>query len=429
MASNRTPPGAPDVPGHGDPPTAPWVGGPRPTGPAPTRRRPTTRPAGSTDPSAGGRGARRPRTVGAAVLPWVAAARRLGCLALIIAFHAVANQAWAQSCGGCAGPPIAGAGGAQRDWLGQGEGSVRVAWEYEVKDATYDGRDEVVNDFDETLRSNRGSLEVRYGISDDWTVALTYHHPRFQYRLKPPGGERVESTFRGPGDTTLVFGRRFPLGDEGDPPPGDDPDAPGHALLPWLSERGPANGGSPPDRPRSPSPPPVSGPSFTVWAGLSIPTGNAEEPLPEAAVRDVSVANLQTGTGTFDPILKVRFDGAGDGPRVYAEASVRWPVTENRYDYRTGRSTGVTVGAEADAATDLRVHLAATFLRVERDEIDGDRVAVGGGSWVYVTPGLSFDVSDRVTLDASVRLTAWRDTETKLTDSDAAFQVGLTCRF
>lgn len=367
-------------------------------------------------------------------------AERLRVLAAAIAFvlgvALAPATASAQSCGGCAGPPVSGAGGSQRTWLREGGGTVRLAYEYEVKDDTYDGRDEVVNDFDENLRTNRLSLELRYGLTDDWTASLTLHHPRFQYRLKPPGGERAESTFRGPGDTSLVVGRRLALGEEesadrsadvadgavGAPPgvptevPADVPtDVTGAPLLPTV--------------PWVPRAVPVEAPSFTVWAGVSIPTGDAEEPDPAAATRDVSVANLQTGTGTWDPLLKLRFDDPRGAVRPYAEAAVRWPLYENRYDYKTGRTLGVTAGAETDVVPGLRASLAATFLRIERDEIDGERVAVGGGKWVYVTPGLSYDLSDRLTVEASVRLTAWRDTETKLTDADAAFQVALTWRW
>jgi len=339
---------------------------------------------------------------------------------------AAATEARAQACGGCAGPPVSGAGGAQRTWLREGGGSIRLGYEYEVKDETFDGRDEVVNDFDENLRTNRVSLELKYGLTDDWTASLTLHFPRFQYRLKPPGGERSEETFRGPGDTSLVFGRRFALGEEERDDPEEEPLPPsllddrGEPLLPWDGTL--------------PRALPVEAPSFTVWAGVSVPTGDPEEPDPAVATEDVSVANLQTGTGTWDPLVKLRFDDAGavagrDDVRLWAEAAVRWPLYENEFDYRTGRSLGVTAGAETDLAPGLRANLAATFLRNERDEIDGERVAVGGGKWIYLTPGLAYDLSDRLTVEASVRLTAWRDTETKLTDADAAFQVALTWRW
>ncbi len=337
----------------------------------------------------------------------------------VVAAVADASPAFAQSCGGCAGPGVSGGGGSQRSWLEEGGATIRLSYEYEVKDRSYDGRDRVVNDFDEVLRANRLAADIKFGVTDEWTAALGIHHPRFQYRLKPPGGARSEQTFRGPGDTTLLFGRMFALRDENL----DAATELARVLDPLGDHQGSART--------------VAGPTLQVWLGFSIPTGQAEEPNPAFVTRDVSISNLQTGTGTWDPMLRLRFDDPSPRVRPFVQADVRWPVTENRYDYRTGRAASLTAGAETDILppTDpgrpsrLRANLSATFLRVERDRFDGDRVGVGGGKWLYLTPGLAFDVSDTVTLDLSARLTAWRDTQTKLSDGPLALQAGVTFRF
>lgn len=320
----------------------------------------------------------------------------------------VADTAWAQSCGGCAAPAAPG-GGAQRTWLEEGGWSARLSSEYEVKDRTYRGHRRVVNDFDETLRVRRVNLGLAYGLTDDWTAALELSDPEFRYRLKPPGGRRVDLTVDGPGDSVLRVGRRFRL-------VGEEPAGAGGALSPGFP--------APPPEPRG-----GAVPTFTVWAGVSVPTGDVKKPDPAIVRRDFSVSNLQTGTGTFDPVLQARVDLPHGRWTFFSEASAIAPLYENRHDYRTATTLAFSVGAERALGAGLHARLSATFQRVGTDEFRGDDVGVGGGKWIYVTPGLAWDVSESVTVDAGVRLTAMRDADTKIVDSRAAFQLGVTVRF
>jgi hypothetical protein len=350
----------------------------------------------------------RPRPSPSLTRAWSALAVLLFALVLGLA----SAPAYAQSCGGCVGPGVGAGGGVQRTWLGKGAATLRFSYEYDVEDRSFKGHGTVENDFDETLRTNRLSAALRYGLTDQWTAELGLHDPRFQYRVKPPGGERSETIFRGPGDTTLLFGRRFALTDE--TPVATAPltsvlDLPQSAWTEQFRT--------------------VAGPSLQVWVGTSIPTGKEEEPNRTVVRRDISVSNLQTGTGTFDPMLRVRYDDPRGDVKPFAQLDVRWPVYENRFDYASGRSLTVTAGAETDLAPKLRGNLAFSFQRSERDRFDGDRVGVGGAKWIYVTPGVAYDLTDTVTLDAAVRYTAWRDTQTKLSDGPIALQVGVTFRF
>jgi hypothetical protein len=333
----------------------------------------------------------------------------------LCAAAALADPAYAQSCGGCAGPAVPG-GGAQRTWLEEGAFSARLSAGYEVKDETFKGHGKVPNDFDETLRIRRLDLALRYGLSDAWTAGIDLSDPEYHYRLKPPGGERQDIVVRGPGDTVLRVARRFDLEEE-------EPEAaaPANPLL-YIDPREERIGSLLGVRP-------IDVPTVTVIAGLSLPTGDVKKPNPAIVNQDFSVSNLQTGTGTFDPLLEVRFDLPKDEWRFFAQAAALVPLAENRHDYKTAATLAFTVGAERDLGGAWRAGLAATFQRVGTDEFEGDDVGVGGGKWVYVTPSLAWDVSERATLDAGVRIVAFRDADTKLVDSDASFQVGLTIRF
>lgn len=324
---------------------------------------------------------------------------------VLLCVLALAEPAWAQSCGGSAGPAPCGSAGSEGSWLKKGQGFVRLSEEYEVKDRSYKHGDRVENDFDESLFISRTALQVRYAFTDDWTLDLTATYPHFTYRLKPPGGERIKQRYRGPGDTFLYLGRRIMLGDE--PPFLGDPPIP---MIPGFHDDD-----APPPRP-----------TLSLWAGVSLPTGSPEEPNPEIVTEDVSVSNLQTGSGTFDPLARARLEWPLRDVSLFAEASVRFPLYENRYDYRTADTEVLVVGADAPIVPKLSAGLAAMYQRTSRDQFDGHDVGVGGARWVYLVPSVSWRITDSASLDFSVRLPIYRHTETKLSDSSAVFSAGLT---
>jgi outer membrane putative beta-barrel porin/alpha-amylase len=332
-------------------------------------------------------------------------------LVLIAALFAFAGSAQAQSCGGSAGPSLGAGAAAEGPWLKKGEGTARLSTEYEVRDTSYEGGDKVENTFDESVFITRVALEIRYGLTDDWTASITPTYPHYTYRLKPPGGERITQTFRGPGDTLVALGRRL-MGSPEPPAEACDAGAPA-PEAPMLFHEAPARRWS-----------------IALWGGVSIPTGTPEEPNPAVVTSDVTVANLQTGTGTFDPLLRARFDWEPAATwSAFAEASVLYPLYENRFDYRTADSESVVVGASVPLVRQLSASLSLMWQRVGTDQFQGEDVGVGGAQWIYVIPGLGWEISDRLFLDVSVRLPLWRHTETKLSDSNAIYQAGLTFYF
>ncbi|MCE9637949.1 MAG: hypothetical protein K8T90_19790 [Planctomycetes bacterium] len=341
-----------------------------------------------------------------------------GAVAAVVAVAALAlgpgttSVALAQSCGGCAGPAVGGAGPV-RSWLKKGEFTFRLSQENEEKGRSYRGRRGVENDFSETLRIYRTAATFRYGVTDDWSAELELTHPRFDYSLTPPGGARRSRTFQSQGDTSLTIGRMFDLDGATAAESSHLPQDVIDAFTPRAMKANP--------RPESAT--------LAIWGGLSLPTGHPEKPDPRIVTRDVSVSNLQTGTGTFDPILRTRLEIPRGDIRWFAEIGARFPVYENRYDYQTGHAEGLVVGASTPLAPTLRASLSMTYQRTARDQYKGDDAAVGGGRWIYGTPALAWDVTESATIDLSVRITAWRDVETKLSDSGHAIQAGLTLRF
>ncbi len=324
-------------------------------------------------------------------------------LTFLIGLVTYAEPAWAQSCGGSAGPSLASGAATDSSWLAAGKGSLRLSEEYEVKDRSFKGTGRVPNDFDESLFVSRTSLDVRYGVTDDWTADLTATYPHFTYRVRPPGTDRITERFRGPGDTFLSFGRRIPW------------DAPSDASASPACD-------APMDKP-------ARAPLLSLWAGVSLPTGSPERPNPLIVTRDVSVTNLQTGTGTFDPFARARIDWPTGRWSLFAEADVLYPLYENRFRYRTADTETLVAGASTSVVTKLSASLALMFQRTGRDRFRGDEVGVGGFREAYVEPGVSWALTDAASIDFSVRVPFYRRTDTKLSDSNSLVQLGLTYRF
>src|SRR5438105_1151601 len=93
------------------------------------------------------------------------------------------EPARAQSCGACAGPPPTSAPAAESSWLAAGRGWARLSEEYEVKDRSFRGAHAVDNDFHESLFVSRTALDVRYGLTDEWSADVLLTYPHFTYRL------------------------------------------------------------------------------------------------------------------------------------------------------------------------------------------------------------------------------------------------------
>jgi hypothetical protein len=327
--------------------------------------------------------------------------RLAGLLHLLLVAAAVvtsAEPARAQSCGGSAGPSLAAGAATQGSWLDEGRGWVRLSDEYEVKDRSYKGSQRVANDFDESLFVNRAAVEVRYGLTDYWSADVTATYPHYTYRVMPPDEDRIKQRFRGPGDTFLSVGRRLTW---------DDP--PSHEM--------------------SAMDPPRAQTTLSLWGGVSLPTGTPEKPDPAIVTRDVSVTNLQTGTGTFDPFFRARIERPIDRWTAFGEFDVLFPLYENRYRYRTADTETYVLGASRPVVSKLSASFSLMFQRVGRDEFRGENVGVGGSRTAYAVPGLAWKLTDAATLDVGVRAPFYRRTETKLSDSAAVFQIGLTYAF
>jgi len=169
--------------------------------------------------------------------------------------------------------------------------------------------------------------------------------------------------------------------------------------------------------------------------GISIPTGKTETPRFRPELQDgnlVPMSRLQRGSGTTDPLVGVNFDR-----RIYrgtvvsfASLAARLPLYENKTGLRTGASSELNVGVAREAFTHNVVAIGRLgWLRREQDVFQGIPVLVGGGDWLYFTPGATIQVVKGINVQTDVKIPIYRRLANMQLDSRAVFQVGISREF
>jgi hypothetical protein len=167
--------------------------------------------------------------------------------------------------------------------------------------------------------------------------------------------------------------------------------------------------------------------------GTSLPTGKTEQPRFRAQPQDgdlVPLSRLQRGSGTVDPLFGASISRAIAGTTVFANVAARTPLYENSTGLRTGASSEVNGGI----AHEVRTHRVTAFGRLgwlhrEQDVFAGTPVLVGGGNWLYATPGVAVQVGQGINVQAEVKLPVHRALANRQLDSSAIFQFGISRGF
>ena len=171
----------------------------------------------------------------------------------------------------------------------------------------------------------------------------------------------------------------------------------------------------------------------TVNVGLSLPTGRTETPRFRSELDNgslVPTSRLQRGSGTVDPIFGASLNREIDPWTVFASLAARTPLAENRDGLRTGVSMELGAGAARYAGSHrLAIFDRLGWLHRQQDVFRGTPVLVGGGDWLYATPGVGVLVGKGVNVQAEVKLPIYRSLANKQLDSAAIFQLGISRAF
>jgi hypothetical protein len=105
-------------------------------------------------------------------------------------------------------------------------------------------------------------------------------------------------------------------------------------------------------------------------------------------------------------------------------------VTENADSLRVGASSEVGTGWAHEVKTHrVMAYGRLDWLHREQDVFQGTLVLVGGGDWLYVTPGVGVLVGHGLNVQADVKLPLYRHLANRQLDSHAIFQVGISRQF
>jgi hypothetical protein len=179
----------------------------------------------------------------------------------------------------------------------------------------------------------------------------------------------------------------------------------------------------------------IKGWNTIVNFGASIPTGKTEAPRFRPELQNgnlVPMSRLQRGSGTVDPLLGVNLDRRIHGGTIvtFASAATRLPLYENGTGLKTGASSEVNVGLAREAFTHNVVAIGRLgWLHREQDQFEGTPVLVGGGDWLYFTPGATFQIVKGINVQADVKIPIHRRLANMQLDSRAIFQVGISREF
>jgi hypothetical protein len=167
--------------------------------------------------------------------------------------------------------------------------------------------------------------------------------------------------------------------------------------------------------------------------GVSLPTGRTETPRFHPQLDNgslVPMSRLQRGSGTWDPVFGASFTRNREPWTHFASVAARTPIYDNRHGLRTGASFEINSGG----ARFIGTHRVALFGRIgwlhrQQDVFRGTRVLVGGGDWLYATPGVAILAGKGLNVQAEVKVPIYRSLANTQLDSSAIFQVGVSRAF
>lgn len=165
---------------------------------------------------------------------------------------------------------------------------------------------------------------------------------------------------------------------------------------------------------------------LSLLAGVEFPTGE-DEKTPIVGVATPSL--LQLGSGTFDPILGVRYYGRRGAASVFHETSIQVPLGESDAGLNPGDVLNISTGAGYTFFRRVTVSLSFEALFLGREELKGTRIENTGSSFLFLTPGISFQIYKTLSMDVTDRLPVYRNViSTQLTPGEL-WSIGLSWSF
>lgn len=162
-------------------------------------------------------------------------------------------------------------------------------------------------------------------------------------------------------------------------------------------------------------------------AGMKLPTGKTNVTNEDG---DVAERTLQPGSGTTDLLLGAYFRQALGGLNAswFAQAGAQLPMNSHD-DFKPGRQYLVDLGARWEATDRLGVLLQLNAVWKGKDSGSEAEPEDSGGRSVFLSPGVTFAITNKVNLYGFVQLPLYQYVNGVQLVARRAFAVGASAQF
>ncbi|MCF6227617.1 MAG: transporter [Planctomycetes bacterium] len=135
--------------------------------------------------------------------------------------------------------------------------------------------------------------------------------------------------------------------------------------------------------------------------GFKLPTGRAEKDLD---LLQGPATLLQLGSGTLDFILGTQFTLAFSDFNVFGRIGLQSPLHDNSYEFKPSDMLNLSVGGNYHFLEIVTASLSLSTLMLNKDKVDGKEFKNSGGSFLFVTPAVSVDIAEGLSVNVSGRI-------------------------
>lgn len=169
--------------------------------------------------------------------------------------------------------------------------------------------------------------------------------------------------------------------------------------------------------------------SWNMLAGVKLPTGDYDQ---ANSAGEVAERTLQPGSGTTDAVVGLHYETTaswrGTAARRFVGVQTQMPLRE-RDHYRPGAQYSIDLGVDYALSQDWKGLLQLNAQIKGRDRGAEAEPTDSGGSFVWLSPGLSYSVSSGHQLYGFVQLPLYQRVNGIQLTADYALIVGLSASF
>jgi len=146
--------------------------------------------------------------------------------------------------------------------------------------------------------------------------------------------------------------------------------------------------------------------NFGIELGIKLPTGSYDESFRSGEGLD---RGLQPGTGTTDLVAGLYyFDSFAENWGYFAQVNVQTPFN-SRDSYRPGTAENLNVGVRYTGFHSIIPQLQLNGRIASRDKGDNADVLNSGGSMIYISPGVTYEVTRQLSTYVFVQVPLYQN--------------------